>query len=106
MQRIAYMNVKRLFPVLAFFRLLDAEGQLSLTNIAFMVILGKIATAPTLDWASLAALLVAIGNYSFTRYTKAKKTSSQKSAVEELSEKLQELSTKFEDFRISTVLRK
>lgn len=57
---------------LDFFRFLDENGTLSLSNIAVMVILVKLAIAPVLDFTEVAALLGVLSTYSFKRYTQRK----------------------------------
>lgn len=55
--------------VLAFFRIIDAhDGQLSLTNIALIIVLVKLAlvTAPTVF--DLGTLLLALANYNAKKW--------------------------------------
>jgi len=47
------------------------EGQLNLPDIAFLIILGKIIFATTVDWASLATLAIAVLNSMHSRQTVA-----------------------------------
>lgn len=58
----------RFIKVLAWFRLLDENAQLSITNIAAMVIVVKVALAPSIDAGLVTALLGGISAYSFKRY--------------------------------------
>lgn len=53
---------------LEFFRLLDGDKKLSLTNIAVFVILVKICFMTNFDLSGAAALLTALGAYNFKRY--------------------------------------
>jgi hypothetical protein len=58
--------------IAAFLRLLDENAQLSLTNIAVMIILVKVALAPTLNFAEVATLLGVLSGYSFKRFVQRK----------------------------------
>lgn len=60
------MNLK-ILAALRFFSLVDREGNLSISNVAVIVIVTRIAIAP-FDWATAAALLVSLLNYSHKRY--------------------------------------
>lgn len=58
----------KLLKALDFVRLLDETGNLSLTNIAVMVVLVKVAMSSFVSPAELGALLTVISSYSFKRY--------------------------------------
>jgi hypothetical protein len=62
--------VDKLNKILYFLCLVDS-GQLNLPDIAFMIILGKIIAATTVDWASLATLAIAVLNAMHSRQTVA-----------------------------------
>ena len=53
---------------LAFLRLLDENAQLSLTNIAVIIVLFHMAFAPTLSLTEASTLLGVLGAYQFKRY--------------------------------------
>lgn len=79
---------------MSFLRLLDENRELSITNIAVIVVLVKLALDPDLDYAAIAALLGVIGSYSFKRYTQRKNRSSQLPSdlpLDELKDTLQAL---------------
>jgi hypothetical protein len=63
---------KKLIDALVFFRLVNGDGCISLSNIAVIVILAKMSTMPGIDLSSAAALLTALAAYNFKRYTVAK----------------------------------
>jgi aspartate-semialdehyde dehydrogenase len=63
--------------ILSFLNLLDANHKLSLTNIALIVILTKIALSP-FDYAGAAILLPVLASYMHKRYTTAKATATEK----------------------------
>jgi hypothetical protein len=50
--------------LLAFLRITDENGQLSLTQLALWVVLIKLAIMPTTSLADLGALLVGLANYT------------------------------------------
>lgn len=54
--------------VLAFFRLLDEEGNLSITNISAMLIVGKVVFHEEVVTNDLVALLTVLSGYQFKRY--------------------------------------
>lgn len=58
---------EKLSAILRFFSLVDRDGNLSISNVAVIVIVARIAIAP-FDWATAAALLVSLLNYSHKRY--------------------------------------
>lgn len=60
----------KLNKILYFLCIVDS-GQLNLPDIAFMIILGKIIFATTVDWASLATLAIAVLNSMHSRQTVA-----------------------------------
>lgn len=55
-----------------FLRIIGEDGLVSLSNVAVMVVLVKIALSSTIDLAAAALLLPAIGNYAFKSYTRPK----------------------------------
>lgn len=60
--------MKKFFcKTLRFLNLVDRSCNLSITNIAVIVLITKIAMAPTLDWQTAAALLVTLLNYAHKR---------------------------------------
>ena len=58
---------KHLCKVLRFFNLVDRGCNLSITNIAVIVLITKIAMSPTIDWQAAGALMVALLNYAHKR---------------------------------------
>jgi len=54
--------------MLDFFRLIDETGSLSLSNIAMMVVITRIATTQNFSLAEAALLLPVIGAYSYKRF--------------------------------------
>lgn len=59
--------MKYIKKILKFLNLLDKDENLSITNIAVIVLLTKIALINTLDWPVVASLLLALINYGHKR---------------------------------------
>lgn len=74
-----------LAQVLAFFNLTDRAGKLSITNVAVIVLITKIAMASTLDWAVVAGLLVTLLNYGHKRIETNKSVASIKETIEKIT---------------------
>lgn len=53
--------------ILKFFQLTDRAGDLSITNIALIVMITKLAVAPTFTIPEIAAFFIALLNYSHKR---------------------------------------
>lgn len=89
--------------------LLDNKGEkLSLTNIALIVCVVKVAMAPNVSFAEISALLLALLNYSYKRHVsnsaeQAEATNSKEVAIaqangaNELSSQVTELTNKLND---------
>jgi len=56
-----------MIKILDFFKLLDNDGGISWTTIAFIAVLVKILTAPTIDWGPLLAFAASNMNYMHRR---------------------------------------
>lgn len=95
----------KLLKTLDFFRLLDETGQLSLSNLAVMVVLAKLALSPTLDFAAMGILLPVIGNYTFKRYHQRRQRYSKESVVGTSNELLTALVSDVEKLKISVGMR-
>ncbi len=81
-----------LSKILQFFNLTDAQGNLSISNIAVIVLITKIALAPVLDWPTAAALLMSLMNYGHKRMIGAQTSPGEE--VEALAGQLQGLEDK------------
>lgn len=85
----------KLLNLLTFLNLTDYSGRLSITNIAVVILLTKIAYYPTLDWAVVSGLLVTLLSYSHKRYENNRIQAAKPSKeLEEVSKKLEEVSNK------------
>lgn len=59
--------MKFLLKVLDFCNVLDYSKRLSITNIALIVLLAKVAFASPIDWPSIVSLVIAFSNYAHKR---------------------------------------
>lgn len=60
--------MKYIRKLLKFLQLVDREGNLSITNIATIVVITKIAIAASIDWGVISALLITLLNYGHKRH--------------------------------------
>lgn len=101
--------MKKLQAVLRSLQIFDATNKLSLTSLALMVIIYKLAEAPTLDWTILTGFFLALLQYSGKKLINAKESAkaisdqdkllSVESTIASLQEKIpsQESIQKLED---------
>lgn len=81
--------MRKIRKFLGFLRLLDENAQLSITNIAVIIVMTKVAMTPLLNFAQVATLLGVISTYSFKRFVQRKAPKKEKvSIVEKLMEDL------------------
>lgn len=57
----------KIIKILDFCNLLDYNKKLSVTNVALLVLLGKILVAASIDWPSIVALIGTLANYAHKR---------------------------------------
>ena len=84
--------------ILVSLKILDPDFTVSLTNIAVMVVIVKIAAAGTLDWPTISSLLLALLAYAHKRQLNSKRASSVQGAdsqLADLEKKVTELMTAF-----------
>lgn len=70
---------------LSFLNLLDQQHKVSITNVAVVVLIVKIAAAPTLDFPTVAALLLSLLNYADKRRTNSNATKTNDETASTLS---------------------
>lgn len=99
--------------VLTFFNMTDREGNLSITNIAMIVLIAKIALAPAVSIAEVAAFFIALLNYSHKRYEASKAANAEvvtidesRAAVSEMATKLTEIESKVTGILLATGFKK
>jgi hypothetical protein len=84
--------------LLAKLRLLDENGNLSITNIAMLVLLGKIVLANNVEWQNVAGLFLALAAYQHKKVLGAKadaQATVDNDQLKQLEAKVTELSTAF-----------
>jgi uncharacterized protein YlxW (UPF0749 family) len=91
---------KSFCKLLRFFNLVDRSCNLSITNIAVIVIITKMALAP-FDWATAAGLMVALLNYAHKRSESNKASKAEVKTIELVSmqEKVESLAGQVEQFK-------
>lgn len=87
-----------------FLNLLDAQGKLSITNVAVIVCLLKLAFAPAASITEAGTLLVALANYAHKRYTNATPEAPDKGA-EELQKQLDEMQSTVSNLALKAGLK-
>lgn len=90
--------MNKLKALLRSLQLFDSSNKLSLTSIGVMVILVKIAMAPTLDWTTASALLLSLLSYNYKRHLNVKQAQSEASdslKLSDLENKIMELNKSF-----------
>jgi hypothetical protein len=69
-----------------FLCLIDDTPQLSLSNIAFLVILGKIIVTPSVDWTALVTLAITCLNVMHDRHVNTTSNSDVQTLTDQLSD--------------------
>ena len=87
--------------ILNFFQLADRAGNLSISNIAVIVLITKIALAATIDWGVVSGLLITLLNYGHKRHesNKAAKDTAVAAATSALQEQVSQLAGKLESIQ-------
>lgn len=99
---------QKAFAVGRFFRVLDDDNVVSLTNVALMIVLAKLVMVPSVSVVEVGTLLLGLFNYSYKRYIKFREpkpeelTKRHKSQLGEMEKVVTELRDKVG--QISTVL--
>jgi hypothetical protein len=78
----------KVMATLNFFRLIDEHGTLSLTNIAVIIVLGKVVVSEAVDLEGMAALIAAISAYNFKRWVMVKKEPVAEDKLKAIEEKI------------------
>lgn len=77
--------IEKLRKICYFLRIIDEEPRLDLSDLAFMIILGKIILATQVDWASMVTLAIAALNAMHNRQLDA---TANISAVQDMTSKI------------------
>jgi hypothetical protein len=76
--------MKVVYKILRFFNLVDKGNNLSITNIALVVVLTKIVIAPSFSIEECGVLMLALLNYAHKRHEAAKTDRSMFQSIDEL----------------------
>lgn len=79
-------------------KIFDPDNTLSLTNVGVMVLLTKIALAPSIDWPTTATLLLSLLSYNFKKHLNAKaaaQTQADDNKLADVVKQVQELNQAF-----------
>lgn len=82
--------------ILKFLNLLDHEGGLSITNLAVIVVLIKLAVAPAATLTEAGALLISLGNYMHKRSVN-KDSATQPEEPDTITPQVEEMQTKLDE---------
>ncbi len=94
--------MKKFISFLKATKVFDPDNTLSLSNVAMMVVIAKLAVAPELDWTVLTAFFLTLLNHNSRKVLRQKEQS--KSVGD--TEKLTQLETAVQAIKTSMALRK
>lgn len=96
--------------ILNFFNLLDSEQRLSITNVAVLVVLVKLAISPSASITEAGMLLITIGNYAHKRVTNQNNQTPEEDTltpqVTDMQKKLEDMATKVSGLAMSAGIKK
>lgn len=78
--------MNKLLAFLKSAKILDQDETLSLSNVAMMVIIGRLALAQGIDWATLAAFFLALLNHNARKHWAGAKASKEITDTERLAQ--------------------
>ena len=97
--------MKHLNTILIKLKIFDTDGTLSLTSVALMVVLVKVAVAKDVDIMTLCGLFMALLSYNAKKFSIHKKVGADRKHELEVgtqAEKLEELHNKIHDARVAS----
>lgn len=86
-------------------KITDPDNTLSLTNVGVMVLLTKIALAPSIDWPTTATLLLSLLSYNYKKLLRTKEKAAEVEAsgqIADIEKKIAELN---QAFAVKSMLR-
>ena len=89
--------VKKIARSLKFLNLLDKDSNLSISNIAVIIVLVKLAFTPSLSLIDAGTLLVTLMNYAHKRHSTAKTVKQSNEFEQSTINKLKEFESKLSD---------
>lgn len=100
-------KVKKVF---GFLRIIDSDGQISLTNVALMIVLYKLGTAYSVSFTEIGALFIALANYAgkkvINNANQTPTTDAFQVQIGEMQKKLEETTTQVSSLAILSGLKK
>ena len=88
------MIKKYLFPILIFFRIIDAhDGTVSLTNLGIIIILFKLAMTPSTNMMDIGSLFIATMNYNYRKFLNKQTITQAANIATQIVTKSEELSS-------------
>ena len=85
---------------------MDPDLTLSLTNVAVMVLIGKIGFAPNMDWPTVATLLLTLLSYNYKRKLNSEKAAQELADLSKLKEVEDKIAELNKAFAVSTIFKK
>lgn len=96
--------------ILNFFNLLDSEQRLSITNVAVLVVLVKLALSPSASITEAGMLLATLANYAHKRVTNQNNQTPEEDTltpqVNDMQKKLEDMATKVSGLAMSAGIKK
>jgi hypothetical protein len=95
--------------IATFLRIIDAhDGQLSLTNVALIVVLLKLVFVPSASLTDVGSLFCALSSYAYKKYVNqnAEDAGPIETKVDEMTSKLEAMQSKVSSLSMSVGLRK
>jgi hypothetical protein len=89
--------VKKIARSLKFLNLLDKDSNLSISNIAVIIVLVKLAFTPSLSLIDAGTLLVTLMNYAHKRHSGSKQVQQSSEFEQSIKDKLTEFESKLSD---------
>lgn len=89
--------VKKITRSLRFLNLLDKDSNLSISNIAVLIMLFKLALTPSLSLVDAGMLLITLMNYAHKRHSSAKSITQSNEFESNIKSKLLEFESKLTD---------
>lgn len=103
--KVQFGNVKtKTKSLLRTLKIFDPDNTVSLTNVGVMVLLTKIALAPSIDWPTTATLLLSLLSYNFKRHLNRKAEAQAQADDNKLAEVVKQVQDLNQAFNVKTML--
>ena len=98
--------MNKLKSLLKSLKILDPDLTLSLTNVAVMVLIGKIGFASNMDWPTVATLLLTLLSYNYKRKLNSDRAAQELADLSKLKEVEDKIAELNKAFAVSTIFKK